>query len=152
MYRLKLLLINLLICAGVGFLMQSAWALISGDWGSFNYESLRDMSIISGLVGTVCMFIVFSVTLSVKATKAAVIGINMAICLALTLLIYVVTGISWNIWSLDLKWLIILIVSQTTTFLLTRHWYNKIQFYNRQLDEKKKSLITAGTRDKSIDK
>lgn len=147
-----MLLINLLICGVVGSLMQSTWALVSGDWESFNFEALRDMSIISGLVGTVCMFIVFTVTLSVKATKPAVTGINMAICLAITILIYVVTGISRNIWSLDLKWLIILALSETTTFLLTRHWYNKIRFYNRQLDEKKKSLTYAGTQDKTIDK
>ncbi len=142
MYRLKMLLVNLLLCGGVGFLMQLTWAVVSGNWTEFNLSAVRDMSILSGLVGTVCMFIVFSITISLKATRAAVTGINMAICLILLVLIYVLTGIAYNIWSLDLKWLIILILSETTTFFLTRHWYNKILFINRRLDEKKKSIST----------
>jgi len=143
MYRLKMLLINLLICGAVGFLMQSLWAIVSGEWSNFNFASLMDMSILSGLVGTICMFIVFMVTLSVKATKTAVTAINMGICLSLSILIYVVTGITRNIWSLDFKWLIIIVISETTTFLLTRHWFNKIRFYNRYLESKKKSLVSA---------
>jgi len=138
-----MLLINLLICGAVGFSMQSLWAMVSGDGSNFNFASLKDMSIISGLVGTVCMFIVFMVTLSVKATKATVTAINMAICLSLLILIYVLTGLAYNIWSLDLKWLIILLLSEATTFLLTGHWYNRIRFYNRYLESKKKSLVSA---------
>jgi|GEM_PF-1643701 len=145
MYRLKMLLVNLLLCGGLGFLMQLTWAIVSGNWTEFNLRSLRDMSILSGLVGTVCMFIVFTVTISVKATRAAVTGINMAICLALLILIYVLTGIAYNIWSLDLKWLIILILSETTTFFLTRHWYNKIRFINQRLEAKKKSIPSDAT-------
>lgn len=138
-----MLLINLLICGAVGFLMQSLWALVSGQWSNFNFASLMDMSILSGLVGTICMFIDFMVTLSVKATKTVVTAINMVICFSLLILIYALTGIAYNIWSMDLKWLIILILSEATTFLLTGYWYNRIRFYNRYLESKKKSLVSA---------
>ena len=140
MYRLKMLLINLLLCGSVGFLMQLAWILVSGRWSDFNPEAVFGMVFLSGIIGTVCMFVIFFVTLTVKATESAVTVINMAICLSLLLLIYVLTGIAYNIWSLDLKWLIILILSETTTFLLTRHWYEKICYYNSRLDRKKKSI------------
>ena len=140
MYRLKMLLINLLLCGSVGFLMQLAWILVSGRWSDFNPEAVLGMVFLSGIIGTVCMFAIFFVILSVDATKSTVTAINMAICLSLLILIYVLTGIAYNIWSLDLKWLIILALSETTTFLLTRHWYEKICYYNSRLDRKTKSL------------
>jgi hypothetical protein len=140
MYRLKMLFINLLLCGGVGFLMQFMWILISGRWSDFNPQAVLGMVFLSGIIGTICMFAVFFVTLSVKTTWIAVTAINMAICLALLILIYVLTGIAYNIWALDLKWLIILLLSETTTFLLTRHWYEKICYYNSRLDRKKESL------------
>ena len=135
-----MLLINLLLCGSVGFLMQLAWILVSGRWSDFNPEAVFGMVFLSGIIGTVSMFAIFFVILSVDATKSAVTAINMAICLALLILIYVLTGIACNIWSLDLEWLIILALSETTTFLLTRHWYEKICYYNSRLDRKKKSI------------
>ncbi len=135
-----MLFINLLLCGGVGFLMQLLWILISGRWSDFNPQSVLGMIFLSGIIGTICMFAVFFVTLSVKSAWTAVTAINMVICLALLILIYVLTGIAYNIWSLDLKWLIILLLSETTTFLLTRHWYEKICYYNSRLDRKKRSI------------
>lgn len=140
MYRLKMLFINLLLCGVVGFLMQLLWILISGRWSYFNPEAVFGMVFLSGVIGTICMFAVFFVTLSVKATKTAVTAINMSICLSLLILIYVLTGIAYNIWSLDEKWLIILLLSESTAFLLTRHWYEKICYYNSRLDRKKRSI------------
>lgn len=140
MYRLKMLFINLLLCGGVGFLMQLLWILISGRWSDFNPQAVFGMVFLSGVIGTICMFAIFFVALSVKTTKTVVTAINMSICIALLILIYVLTGIAYNIWSLDLKWLIILLLSETTTFLLTRHWYEKICYYNSRLDRKKRSI------------
>ena len=140
MYRVKMLIVNVLICGAAGVLMQAIWALVSSCPETFNPVSVLGMAGISGVIGTVCMFTFFMVTLSVKRTLPIVVLINMSICFALLWVVYLLTGLTMDIWSLDLKWLIILIVSETTTFVLTRYWVKKIRLYQERLLEKKKAL------------
>jgi hypothetical protein len=76
----------------------------------------------------------------VKRTLPIVVLINMSICFALLWVVYLLIGLTMDLWSMDLKWLIILVVSETTTFVLTRYWVKKIRFYQERLLEKKKEL------------
>ncbi|MDD4096739.1 MAG: hypothetical protein PHP22_10935 [Oscillospiraceae bacterium] len=140
MYRVKMLIVNLLICGAAGVLMQAIWALVSRCPENFNPVSVLGMAGISGIIGTVCMFTFFMVTLSVKSTLPVVVLINMSICFALLWVVYFLTGLTQDVWALDLKWLIILLVSETTTFVLTRYWYKKNRLFRECLSEKKKAL------------
>ncbi len=140
MYRVKMLLINLLLCGTAGFLMRLIWVVISQEWDEFVPEAVLSNVFISGVIGTICLSSIFTVTLFVKSTRKMVVAINMAVCLLLLVVVYVATGIAYDLWTLDLSWLVILIVSELTTLFLSRYWYNKIYFYNSRLAEKKKSL------------
>ena len=140
MYKVKMLLINLLLCGAAGFLMRFLWVLLSGEWGQFTWNAVIGNMVISGVIGTICMFTIFMVTLFLKSTKTMVVAINMAICLFLLLVVYVATGFAYDLWTLDLSWLVILMISESTTFCLSLYFFNKITFYNQRLAEKKKSL------------
>lgn len=140
MYRVKMLLVNGFFCAAAGALMQVVWAGISRNPGNLHPESVIGMALISGFIGTICMFVFFFVTLSEKRTIKTATVVNMSICFVLLWAVYFITGITMDIWSIDLKWLIILLISESTTLLLTRHWYKKIHLYYSLLEAKKKEL------------
>lgn len=147
MYRIKMLLVNWFICAAAGALMQVVWAGISRNPDNLNPVSLVGMALISGVIGTICLFVFVFVTLSEKSSMKTATIINMTFCFALLWAVYFITGLTVDIWSIDLKWLIILIISETTTVLLTRHWYKRIHLYYTRLEAKKKELRDSADED-----
>lgn len=139
MTNIKMFIINAVLAAGVGALMQLVWALIVG----LDYLTLGgvvNMMITSIIVGSVSLFCIFKVILKFNTNLKKAVVINVFIMILLLVAIYVQSGIIGSYWIIDMKWLVILILSQAAGISLTILWYRQIKNYSSKLEMKKASL------------
>ncbi|MBP7174719.1 MAG: hypothetical protein KBA53_00680 [Thermoclostridium sp.] len=54
--------------------------------------------------------------------------------------VYLHTGWAFGIWTLDLKWLIIFIISEAFTLPVVYFWRRQVQLYNTMLEHKKATI------------
>lgn len=139
MYKVKMIFINILYSALLGFLMQFVWVFAFNNRDQFAPRYVLNMMTISAIIGTICMFSLFFVALKISS-KVKIVIINMVIAFLLCGAVYLETGIVYSNWSFDLKWGVILFFSEIAAIVLTTMWYNKIKLYNDKLAQKKASL------------
>ncbi len=140
MYKIKVALLNLASTALVGALMQVIWVFLSGDKDQLSLMNVINMMVISAIIGTVCLFALFYITLKNMGSLRKAIIINCTLVVLLCILVYLQTGIFYSNWSLDMKWVVILVVGIAAGLILTTLWYSRIRFYNNKLEIKKASL------------
>jgi hypothetical protein len=146
MYKVKIILFNIGICAVAGAIMQLLWVLVSGDMSQLTPYSILNMVGMSVIVGSICLFALFQVTLRSMGSLVRALTINSLLVIFLCVLIYLQTGIFFSNWSLDIKWIITIVIALMTAFIMTTVWYRVIMYYNNKLAKKKSSLLKAEER------
>ena len=140
MYKLKMFIINLIFSSLAGALMQFVWVFISGEMDQLTLFGVWNMMSMGAIVGTVCMFALFFLTLKNSRSMARAVITNDVITVVLCFAIYLQTGLLYNNWILDVKWIIIMIIALTASTVMTIIWYKQIKYYNAKLERKKNSL------------
>lgn len=141
MYKVTVLLINMACSALLGALMQVVWVVLSGKPGQLTLSSVWNMMFTSMIVGTICLFVLFQVTLQHMDSILAAILVNAAVVLILCFAFYLQTGIMQSYWKLDAKWIVVLVLGLGGSTVFTLIWYKRIKFYNDKLVLKKASLL-----------
>ena len=140
MYKVKIGLLNLICMSLVGALMQFVWVFLSGQWDQLTLYDVVNMMSICAIVGTICLFALFHVTLRWMGSVLRAIVTNAVIAVAMCFLIYLETGVFYGYWRLDAKWGVILVIAIGAGTVMTSVWYRRIRFYQGKLEMKKASL------------
>ncbi len=140
MYKLKLFLINMICSSLAGALMQLVWVLLSGQTEQLTAGDVLNMMSMAAIVGTICLFALFYVTLKNTGSIIKAVVTNDVLTVILCFAIFLQAGLFYNNWRLDAKWIIILVIALTASSLMTVIWYKQIKYYNNKLEKKKDSL------------
>ncbi|HEX2945919.1 MAG TPA: hypothetical protein VHT96_08170 [Clostridia bacterium] len=140
MYKFKLAAINLIFSSLAGALMQFVWVLLSGETDQLTPYGVFNMMSMGAIVGTICLFALFHVTLKNTGSMAKAIVTNDVLTLLLCFGIYLQTGLFYDNWSLDAKWIVIVVIALGASSILTVFWYKKIKYYSDKLERKKATL------------
>ncbi len=140
MYKFRIAIFNLICTSLAGALMQIIWVLLNNKNEKLTLYGVVNMMVISAIIGTICLFALFYITLRNMGSLLKAILTNVFLVLFLCVLVYLQTGLFFSIWSVDFKWVIILIVALATALILTTFWYKKIMYYDSKLKMKKASL------------
>ncbi|MDP4092199.1 MAG: hypothetical protein Q8920_02455 [Bacillota bacterium] len=140
MYKVKIGLLNLICMGLVGALMQFVWVLLSGKTDQLTLYDVVNMMCMCAIVGTICLFALFYVTLRCMGSLLRAIVTNAVLGVVLCFLIYLETGVFFGYWALDTKWIVILVIAVAASSVMTNIWYKRIKFYNGKLEMKKASL------------
>lgn len=124
--------------AVVSVAIEFVWMLV--DMRDFiNIRSLISNFRIGLIIGTAVVLINL---LSMAFQRKPFIGYLLSFFGIAALLagVYFHTGWTFGIWSLDLKWLIIFIISEAFTLPVVYFWRRQVQLYNTKLEHKKAAI------------
>ena len=143
MNKAKFILLNSIVfvpvtAAVVSVAIELVWMFLTGS-NSLRGYSLLSNFIIGLIIGTAVILLNL---LAMVFEKRPMIGYVLSFFGVLVLLVgvYLHTGLKFDIWTLDAKWLIIFILSEALTILAVYFWRKQVTLYNTMLERKKDSI------------
>lgn len=124
--------------AVISFAIEFVWMLVNKS----NYIPARRLvfNFIIGIVVGLTVILLHLLVMKIKKRPMVGYVISSVGILVIIVGVYLQTGLTLDIWELDLKWLIILIISEGFTIPFTVLWNKKVRLYNSKLESKKALL------------
>ncbi len=140
--RFYILLYSILIvltgAAFISFAIEFVWMLIIG--GNYIPVGRLKFNFIVGLIVGLTVILLHMLVMKIKKKPMMGYIISSVGILAIIFGVYLYTGLTLDIWDVDLKWLVCFIVPEGFVIPFTVLWNKKMRLYNSKLESKKASL------------